>query len=53
MCCSFKAQECFKWTLFLRRSPCDVVANVLDCDIVVNDFELHSRDYVQFKTNNL
>ena len=29
-------------------SECGVVANVLDCDIVVSDFEFQSRYYVHF-----
>ena len=32
---------------------CDVVANVLDSDIVVNEFELQTHYYVHFWTNNL
>ena len=31
----------------------DVVANLQDCDIVVNEFELQSRYYVHFRTNTL
>ena len=27
------------------------VVNVLDRDIIVNRFEFHSREYVQFQTN--
>ena len=30
-----------------------VMANVLDCDIVVNEFELKSGYYVPFQTNTL
>ena len=30
-----------------------VVANVLACNLEVNEFELQSRNYVQFWTNNL
>ena len=30
-----------------------VVANVLDYDIVVYEFELHPRYYVHFRTNTL
>ena len=29
------------------------VANALDCDIVENEFELHSRYYASFRTYNL
>ena len=27
------------------------VANVQDCDIIVSEFELQSRDYVHFRAN--
>ena len=30
-----------------------VVANVMDCDIIVSEFEIQSRYYVQFRTNSL
>ena len=33
--------------------PRGVVANVLDCDIVVSEFKLPSRNYVCFRTNTL
>ena len=36
-----------------RGNPRGVVANVLDCDIVVSEFELLSRYYVHFRTNAL
>ena len=36
-----------------ERSSCGVVANVLDCDIVVSEFELQSRYYIPFQTNTL
>ena len=39
--------------LTFRGSPCDIVVNVLDCDIVVSEFELHFRCYIHFRTNNL
>ena len=29
-------------------SPCDVVTNVLNCEITVSEFELQSRIYVHF-----
>ena len=29
------------------------MANVLDCDIVVSEFEIHSRNYVHFRTYSL
>ena len=32
---------------------CDAVANVLDSDILVSEFELQSRYYVHFRTNTL
>ena len=31
----------------------EVVANVLNCDIVVSEFELKSCNYVHFQTNSL
>ena len=34
-------------------SPRDIVANMLDCDIVVSQFELQSSYYVHFRTNTL
>ena len=30
-----------------------VVANVLDCDIIVSEFEIQSRYYVHFQINTL
>ena len=36
-----------------RESTRSVVANMLDCNIVVNEFELQSRYYVYFRTNTL
>ena len=33
--------------------PRGIVTNVLDCDIVVNEFEPHSEYYVHFWTNIL
>ena len=34
------------------RNPCDIVADVLNCDIV-NKFKLQSHYYVLFQTNSL
>ena len=34
-------------------SPRSVVANVLDCEIVVSEFKLQSYYYVLFRTNTL
>ena len=36
-----------------EESSFGVVANVLDCNIVVNEFELQSRYFVYFPTNTL
>ena len=36
-----------------RRSPRSVEANVLDCNIVVREFDLQSHYYVYFRTNTL
>ena len=35
------------------RTPCHVVANVLDCNFVLSKFELQSRYNVHFRTNTL
>ena len=35
------------------ESLCGVLANVLDCDILVSEFELPSRYYVHFQINTL
>ena len=32
---------------------CGVVANVLDCDIIISEIELQSHYYVHFQTNIL
>ena len=37
----------------LRRSPCGLAANVLDCDIVLSEFELQYPFYIHFRTNAL
>ncbi len=36
-----------------RGSTRDVVANLLDCDIVVSEFKLQSCYYIHFRTNTL
>ena len=36
-----------------ERNLRGVVANVLDCNIVVSEFELQSRYYVHFHTNTI
>ena len=38
---------------YFRGNTHDVVANVLHSDIVVSEFELQSRYYIHFGTNNL
>ena len=43
----------FLFISFIKENPYDVVANVLDCDIVLSKLELHSRYYVHFRTNNI
>ena len=37
----------------IEAGPHGIVANVLDCYIVVSEFELQSRYYVHFRTNTL
>ena len=34
-------------------SPCGVLANVLDCDIIVSEIELQSCYYIRFQTNTV
>ena len=34
-----------------REDFCDVVVNVLDCELVVNEFKIQSRYDVHFRTN--
>ena len=36
---------------YLLRSPCGVVANVLDCDVSENNFKLQLCYYIHFWTN--
>ena len=43
---------CFR-TPFSQGSPNGVVVYVLNCDIIVSEFELQSRYYVYFRTNSL
>ena len=38
---------------FIRRNNSVAVAKMLDCYIVVSEFELQSRSYVHFRTNTL
>ena len=42
-----------KQPLRIRGSLRDVMANVLDCDMVDRKFELQSHYYVHFQTNTL
>ena len=37
----------------LRRGPRGVMVKVIDYSLEVNEFKLHSRYYVQFRTNIL
>ena len=44
----------FPICLYIRRySPRGALANALDCDIVVSEFELQSCYYVHFQINTL
>ena len=38
-------------SISVKRGPHGEVANVLDCDIVVSEFELQLRYYIHFRTN--
>ena len=42
-----------RYLTYERRRPRGVVANVLDYDIIVSEFKLHSRDYIHFWANTL
>ena len=46
---------CFfrNWIRCSGLSPCGVMAKLLDCDIVLSEFDLHSRCYIHFRTNTL
>ena len=37
----------------LKGNPCDIVANVLDCEIAISGFEFWSRYNFHFRTNTL
>ena len=39
--------------IMLRKSPRDVMAKMMDCGHEVSEFELHSRYYGHFRTNNI
>ena len=43
----------FKYSCLIRGNPLDVVANMLDCNILVSEFELLSRYYDYFRTDTL
>ena len=45
--------EIYLSKLIIEGCPLCVVANVLDCDIVVSEFELQSCYYFPFQTNTL
>ena len=48
---SFLGRQLYRSILYvLQWVPSDVVVNVLDCDIVVNEFKLHLHYYVYFWT---
>ena len=38
---------------FQEKVPVTFMANVLDCDLFVNEFKLQLRYYVHFRTNTL
>ena len=38
--------------IFSRRCPHGVVVNMMDCNIILSEFELQSQDYVHFQTNS-
>ena len=40
-------------TSLYKRSPIGIVANVLNCNIMLSEFKLWSHYYVYFQTNTL
>ena len=44
-------EYCYIFSSSLERGPGCVVANVLNCDIVVSEFELQLRHYIHFLAN--
>ena len=56
--CMLRMHLCiYVWILVryvcVRRSPHSVVANMLNCNLKVSEFDLWSRYYVHFRTNTL
>ena len=41
------------WFMVSRESPCSLVDNVQDCDIIVSEFKFQLRCYVHLWTNTL
>ena len=48
---SFREPSC--WLIVSKWGPCSAMANVFDCDIIVNDFKLQLCYYVHFQTNTI
>ena len=44
---------CYRTDTVLNGNSSCIVANFLECDIVVSEFEFQSCNYVHFRTNNL
>ena len=40
---------CLSFLCVQKGGPRDVVSNMLDCDIIVKEFKLQSRCYVDFR----
>ena len=52
--CTKKSGNLLKAPRFLDgKGPLDIVANVLNCDIIESQFKLQSRCYIPFQTNTI
>ena len=41
----------FAYIILLEKESCGIASNVLDCSIVMSEFELQSRYYIHFREN--
>ena len=44
---------CLNTVISVLGSPCGIMANMLNSDIIVCEFKLQSHNYVHFQTDNL
>ena len=50
VCYFINVNQCVQGPVERMGNPCSVVTNMLDCNIIVNEFELQSCYYVHFWT---